>query len=228
MGHLAGMQRRLFLGAAAALAAAPAAAQPARPAPPAAPPPRAAQPATIDRAVVARVEAYLNSLRTLRARFLQVGQNGASAQGTALISRPGRMRFDYDPPEPLLLVASGGQVMMYDRELRQPSTVPAGSTPLGLLLRPEIRLAGDITVTGTERTGGFLRVSMHRTGSPAEGRLTLSFAEDPLQLRQWTVIDAQARETRVTLYEVEVGPRLDNRLFDFNDPRFFDQESGSR
>ncbi len=220
MRHLAAMHRRLFLGAAAVLAAAPAAAQPARPAPPA--------PATIDRAAVARVEAYLNSMRTLRARFLQVGQNGASAQGTALISRPGRMRFDYDPPEPLLLVASGGQVMMYDRELRQPSTVPAGSTPLGLLLRPEIRLSGDITVTGTERTGGFFWVSMHRTGAAAEGRLTLSFAEDPLQLRQWTVLDAQARETRVTLYEVEVGPRLDNRLFDFNDPRFFEQEGGSR
>ena len=108
----------------------------------------------IDRAVLQRVEAYLNALSTLRARFLQVAQNGASAQGTAWIWRPGRMRFDYDPPEPLLLVASGGQVMMFDRELRQPTTVPASSTPLGLLLRDPIRLSGDITVTATERRGG--------------------------------------------------------------------------
>jgi outer membrane lipoprotein-sorting protein len=210
------MSRRRLLGAAllAALPVQPLLAQ--QP-----PQPRAAAP---DRAALAQVEAYLNGLRTLRARFLQIGQNGASAQGTAWIVRPGRMRFDYDPPEPLLLVASGGQVMMFDRELRQPTTVPASSTPLGLLLRDQIRLSGDITVTATERRGGFLHVSLHRTGAPAEGRLTLSFAEDPMQLRQWTVVDAQGRETRVTLYEIDTAVRPDLRIFDFNDPRFLEQE----
>ena len=217
-----GMQRRLVLAAALTpLVPLPGLAQQR-----AAPPPsvNAERQPSIDRAAVQRIEAYLNALRTLKARFLQVAQNGASAQGTALISRPGRMRFDYDPPEPMLLVASGGQVMMYDRELRQPSTVPASSTPLGLLLRPEIRLSGDITVVGTERNGGFLRIGLHRTGAPGEGQLTLAFAEQPLELRQWTVLDAQARETRVTLYEVETGVALPNRLFDFNDPTFLEQE----
>jgi outer membrane lipoprotein-sorting protein len=182
----------------------------------------------VDRALVQRVEAYLNGLTALRARFLQVAQNGASAQGTAWILRPGRMRFDYDPPEPLLLVASGGQVMMFDRELRQPTTVPAGSTPLGLLLRERIVLSGDITVTETARRGGFLHVTLHRTGAPAEGRLTLTFEENTLQLRQWTVVDAQARETRVTLYEIDTSVRPNPRIFDFNDPRFFEQEPPRR
>ena len=182
----------------------------------------------IDRAVLQRVEAYLNALSTLRARFLQVAQNGASAQGTAWIWRPGRMRFDYDPPEPLLLVASGGQVMMFDRELRQPTTVPASSTPLGLLLRDPIRLSGDITVTATERRGGFLHVTLYRTNAAAEGRLTLTFEEVPMQLRQWTVLDAQGRETRVTLYEIDTSVRPNARIFDFNDPRFFEQETQPR
>lgn len=181
-----------------------------------------------DRALVQRVEAYLNGLTTLRARFLQVAQNGASAQGTAWIFRPGRMRFDYDPPEPMLLVASGGQVLMYDRELRQPTTVPASSTPLGLLLRPEIRLSGDITVTATARQGGFVQVTMHRTGQRAEGELTLVFQENPMQLRQWSVLDAQGRETRVTLYEPDTTTRPDPRLFDFNDPRFLEEERARR
>lgn len=189
--------------------------------------PAAAQ-GQVDRAAVQRVEAYLNALTTLRARFLQVAQNGASAQGTAWIFRPGRMRFDYDPPEPLLLVASGGQVMMYDRELRQPTTVPASATPLGLLLRPEIRLSGDITVSATARQGGFLQVSLHRTGQRAEGQLTLVFQENPLQLRQWSVLDAQGRETRVTLYEPDTTTRPDPRIFDFNDPRFLEQENARR
>jgi len=189
---------------------------------------RTAAQGTVDRAAVARVEAYLNALTTLRARFLQVAQTGASAQGTAWIYRPGRMRFDYDPPEPTLLVASGGQVLMYDRELRQPTTVPASSTPLGLLLRSDIRLSGDITVTATERRGGFLHVSLHRTNAAAEGRLTLSFQETPMQLRQWTVLDAQGRETRVTLYEIDTTTRPDTRIFDFNDPRFLEAESARR
>jgi outer membrane lipoprotein-sorting protein len=138
------------------------------------------------------------------------------------------MRFDYDPPEPILLVASGGQVMMYDRELRQPTTVPASSTPLGLLLRERIRLAGDITVSALERRGGFLNVTLHRTGAPAEGRLTLTFEEQPMQLRQWTVVDAQARRTQVTLYELDTTTRPDPRIFDFNDPRFLELENARR
>lgn len=218
MAHLRDMNRRSILGAAAALTLAPLASQAQQ---------RAPAPA-LDRNALARVESYLNGLRTLQARFLQVAQNGASAQGDALISRPGRMRFDYDPPEPLLLVASGGQVLMYDRELRQPTAVPASSTPLGMLLRPDIRLSGDITVTGTERSGGFLRVSMHRTGAAAEGVLSLAFSEEPMELRQWTVLDSQGRETRVTLYEVRTGMPLDNRLFDFNDPRFLEEEAQRR
>lgn len=182
----------------------------------------------LDRAALARVEQYLNGMTSFRARFLQLAQNGASATGVALIARPGRMRFDYDPPDPTLLVASGGQVLMYDRELRSPSVAPAGSTPLGVLLRDPIRLSGDITVTATERRGGFLHVSLHRTGAAAEGRLTLTFQETPLELRQWAVVDPQGRETRVTLYEIDTTTRPDPRLFDFNRPGFFDEPAQRR
>jgi len=220
MGHLSIMdRRRLLLLPLGLLATVPALAQPA-PRPPAPAP----APAAIDRAAVQRVEAYLNAMRTLRARFLQIGQNGASAEGQAWISRPGRMRFDYDPPEPILLVASGGQVMMLDRQLGQPNIVPAASTPLGLLLRDEIRLSGDVTVVSTERSGGLLRIALARTGQPAEGRLTLVFDENPMQLRQWAVLDAQGRQTTVTLSAIDTTVRPDNRIFDFNDPRFLEAE----
>ena len=185
-------------------------------------------PPVLDRAALARVEQYLNGLTSFRARFLQLGQNGASATGVALIARPGRMRFDYDPPEPTLLIASSGQVLMYDRELRQPSIAPANSTPLGVLLRDPIQLSGDITVTATERRGGFLHVSLHRTGAAAEGRLTLTFQEAPLELRQWAVVDAQGRETRVTLYEIDTMTRPDPRLFDFNRPGFLEEPAQQR
>jgi len=173
-----------------------------------------------DRTDIQRVEAYLNGLTTLRARFIQIAQNGATAQGTALIWRPGRMRFDYDPPEPLLLIANAGQFMHYDKELRQPSIVPVGSTPLGILLREQIRLSGDVTVTGVQREQGLLRITLYRTGNAAEGRLTLVLADNPMELRQWLVVDGQGRTTRVTLSAIETGVRLNRASFDFNDPRF--------
>lgn len=213
------MNRRLLLLAPAllspALVAAPALAQ-------RAPAPGAATLTDRDRADLARVEAYLNGLTTLRARFLQIAQSGAAAEGTAWIWRPGRMRFEYDPPEPLLLVAYAGQFLMYDRELRAPTTLLISQTPLGIILREQVRLSGDVTVTAVERSGGFLRVTMYRTSEPGEGRLTLVFNPDPMELRQWAVLDAQRRETRVSLFRIETGLRFPSSLFQFNDPRFFE------
>jgi outer membrane lipoprotein-sorting protein len=176
-------------------------------------------------ALLAKAEAYLNGITTLRARFLQIAQNGAAAQGTAFIARPGRMRFDYDPPEPLLLVASDGQFLYFDRELKQPSIVPVSSTPLGFLLRPKISFGGDIEVLRVERSGGFLGITLRRKDAPSEGQLTLVLAEDPMELRQWVVVDAQGHQTRVTLNAAETGMTLPRRLFTFNDPRFFDEDA---
>ena len=182
--------------------------------------PAAAALSARDRSDIQRVEAYLNAMTTLRSRFIQIAQNGATAQGTALIWRPGRMRFDYDPPEPLLLIANAGQFMHYDKELRQPSIVPVGSTPLGILLRERIALSGDVTVTNVQREQGLLRLTLFRTGNPGEGRITLVLNNDPLELRQWLVVDGQGHTTRVTLSGIETGIRLDRAVFDFNDPRF--------
>jgi outer membrane lipoprotein-sorting protein len=171
-------------------------------------------------AVLGRVESYLGGIRTLKARFLQIAQNGAAAEGTAWIQRPGRMRFEYDPPEPLLLVASYGQFFYYDRQLNHATTLPVSATPLGMLLREEVRLSGEVTVSRVERGGGFLRITLFRTGQAAEGQLTLVFADNPVELRQWSVLDAQGQETRVTLSQPDYGGRFPSILFDFNDPRF--------
>ena len=81
------------------------------------------------RADIARAEGWLNNLRNLKARFLQIAQGGAAAEGTAWISRPGRMRFEYDPPEPLLLVAAHGQFFYYDKAMKQATTLPLSATP---------------------------------------------------------------------------------------------------
>ena len=174
-----------------------------------------------DQADLVRIRDYLNAIHTLKARFLQVAPDGSTSQGTAWLQRPGRMRFQYDPPSPLLLVAGHGLVVYYDRELRQVTNIPLGATPLGLLLRADITLSGDVTVTGFQREPGLIQATLVRTASPGDGSLTLVFADQPLALRQWTVLDGQRRETRVTLYDVELGGSFDQDMFTLVDPKDF-------
>lgn len=172
-----------------------------------------------DRADLARIEVYLNGLRTLKARFLQVAPDGSTSQGTAYLQRPGRMRFEYDKPSPFLLVAGFGSAVFYDRQLNQTTSVPLSTTPLGILLSDNFKLSGDITVTAITRQPGQIQVTTLRTGSPADGTLTLVFADAPLALRQWAVVDAQRQETRVSLFSIELGGSFPPRMFEFNDPR---------
>lgn len=179
-----------------------------------------------DQADLQRIQAYLDSLRSLKARFLQVAANGSIAQGTVWLERPGRMRFQYDPPSPLLLVAGHGLVVFHDASVNQTTNIPIGQTPLGILLADHVQFGGDVTVTGMQHLPGQIQVSLVRTASPGDGTLTLIFADNPLALRQWTVLDAQRQETRVTLYDAQLGGSFDPKLFEFIDPRFLNPQQG--
>jgi outer membrane lipoprotein-sorting protein len=179
-----------------------------------------------DQADLTRIEAYLDSMRSLKSRFLQVAPNGSVSQGTAWLERPGRMRFQYDPPSPLLLVAGHGLVVFNDKSLNQTTNIPMSRTPLGILLADHVHLSGDVTVTDMQHLPGQIQVSLIRTASPGDGTLTLVFADNPLTLKQWTVVDAQRQETRVTLYDVQTGGSFDPKLFEFIDPRFLNPQAG--
>lgn len=182
---------------------------------------KAAPPAltTQDRADLARIETYLNGLKTLKARFLQVAPDGATSEGNAWLQRPGRMRFEYDPPSPFLLVAGFGSAVFYDRQLNQTTSVPLATTPLGILLGDDLKLGHDVTVLAVTRQPGQIQVTTTRTSAPADGTLTLVFADNPLALRQWAVVDAQRQETRVSLFDIQLGGNFPAQLFEFNDPR---------
>ena len=179
-----------------------------------------------DQADLGRIQTYLNSVRALHSRFLQVAPDGSTSEGQAWLERPGRMRFQYDPPAPFLLVAGSGLLVFHDSELKQTSNIPLGSTPLGILLADQITLSGAVTVTSFRRLPGQFQVGLVRTASPQDGTLTLIFADSPLTLRQWIVTDAQGKQTSVTLYDVQLGGRFDPKLFEFIDPRFF-QNNGA-
>lgn len=167
-----------------------------------------------DQADLGRIEAYLNGISSLKAHFMQVAPDGAVSEGTAWLERPGRLRFQYDPPSPYLLIASHGVLTFNDSALQQTSNIELSRTPLGMLLGEHVQLSGPVTVTGFERYPGQLQVSLVRTSSPGDGTLTLVFADPPLSLRQWTVLDAQQRETHITLYNAQTGGKFDPSLFE--------------
>jgi len=176
------------------------------------------QPTAQDRADLARIETYLNGLRSLKARFMQVAPDGGITAGNAWLSRPGRMRFEYFPPAPFLLVAGNGLLVFHDRKLKQTSNIFLSQTPLGILLADKVQLSGDLTVLDLQRQPGQLELTVTRTASPGEGNLTLYFTDNPLALRQWVVTDPQRQATRVTLSNIETGGRFDDKLFQFIDP----------
>lgn len=182
-------------------------------------PPKPAALSEQDRADIARIEDYLNGITTLQSRFLQVSQAGGYAEGELLLSRPGRLKLEYAPPVPVLIVVNGRFVTYYDKQLKQVQHVPTEQTPASILVRDTISLApGDLTVTEFERGPGTLRVTVVRTADPGMGSMALVFADRPLALKKWTVTDAQGQVTDVSLLGPRFGVTLDPRAFDFQPP----------
>lgn len=179
-----------------------------------------------DQATLARVEQYLNSVHTLQSKFIQVAPNGHQTTGTFYLSRPGKMRLEYDPPVKDFVVADGAFLFYWDGEMRQQSSAPIGSTLADFILRKEVRLAGDVTVTDVFQAPGVVEVSLVETKDPGKGTLTLMFEDRPFQLRKWRVLDAQGLTTEVALVNPRTGVQFDAGMFYFKEPSKTGSEYG--
>ncbi len=163
---------------------------------------------------VGEVRAYLVALTTLKARFLQANSDGSVAEGLVYLARPDKLRFEYQSPAGLLLVANGSSLRVYDPEIDKVTELPFADTPASLMLRADIDLGGAISVIAIGREGGVVSITVAQRDSPGAGSLTAVFSERPFELRQWTVHDAQGFDTRVTLFDTQSGLALDASLFD--------------
>ena len=170
---------------------------------------------------VVQVESYLNSIKTLSAQFLQVDSDGGITNGRLYLRRPGRIRFEYDDPSPLLIVADGIWLIFHDRELGQVSRYPLYETPLGVLVDEPVNLREKVEVVRVEQGLGVLRIMVVDRANPDEGWIDITFTKPPLLLRQWKVRDAQGSTIELSLTDIRVNQNLDPNLFFFEDPPAF-------
>lgn len=182
-----------------------------------------------------RVGDYFAALETLSARFRQVDANGQASSGDLALSRPGRVRFDYDDPSPILLVADGSTVAIADSDLETVDRAPIRSTPLRWLLSSTDELESSGAITEVGRHDGQLYVTAEDPEGETEGRVTLVISDpDPdapvseMALQGWYAIDAYGGVTQVTLSERETGVSLNPRLFVLDDDMFGSSRRGRR
>jgi outer membrane lipoprotein-sorting protein len=181
--------------------------------------PAAATLSAQDKATIAQVEQYLNGVQSLQSKFIQVAPDGRQASGTFYLSRPGKMRLEYDKPIKDFVVADGSFIFYWDGEMRQQSSTPIGTTLADFILRKTIRLSGDVTVTTVFQTPGVIEVSLVETKDVGKGTMTLVFEDHPFQLRKWRVLDAQGLTTEVALLNPRTDVTFDSNLFYFKEPK---------
>ncbi|MCW5724538.1 MAG: outer membrane lipoprotein carrier protein LolA [Maricaulaceae bacterium] len=168
-------------------------------------------------AALAEINAALNRTETMRARFIQIAPDFSFAEGSLYLRRPGRLRFEYDPPTPLLIVADGSTVAVRDQALNVTDRAPLRATPLWWILKPQADLAADAEIERVWARDGYIYVAARDRSGEMEGRALFLFHDDDYSLAEWFVTDALGQTTRMILSEVEAGVALDPRLFILDD-----------
>ncbi|HEY3777170.1 MAG TPA: outer membrane lipoprotein carrier protein LolA [Rhizomicrobium sp.] len=165
------------------------------------------------RADLERVSESLNAIHTLQGSFVQVGPEGQVDQGRFYIDKPGRMRFEYAPPNPTLIVSDGRWVAVENRNLGTTDRYALWTTPLSLILGDDIDLRDNTDIVGVEEQNGQMIVQARSHSGRVNGNISLLFSKPTLALKQWTVRDAQGLLTTVTVSDVKTDAPLDPNLF---------------
>jgi outer membrane lipoprotein-sorting protein len=194
---------------------------PAQPPEPVIPDPRRNVPLSIfttfdatQKAQAAKVSAYLSSLQTLVGNFVQVGPDGSKTTGDFYIQKPGKVRFEYNPPTPIEIIADGSSLAVRDRNLATQDIYPLSQTPLRFLLSDRIDLMKDTNVVSVTADDVFISVTIEeKQALVGTSRLMLMIGAKDGQLKQWTVTDPQGYDTTVAVYNLDSTRKVDPNLF---------------
>ena len=174
-----------------------------------------------DRDAAERAAAYLQSLETVSSRFEQTAPDGGVTHGTLYLQRPGKARFEYDPPARMLIVSDGHTVALSDLRLKSFDRAPLSATPLNILLAKQVRLDRGVKIGRVDRNAEGFALTAVDIAHQAQGRLVIYFGDagGRLALKGWNVVDPQGRLTKVRLGELQPRSGLSPDLFEVRDPR---------
>ena len=160
------------------------------------------------------ISEYLNSFKTMQGEFTQVSPKGNLSRGVFYISKPGKMRFEYAPPNPFLIVSDGKWLTVKNVKKEKGDQFPLSQTPLRLVLANKIDILNETEVLDFQEQDGILTVTLEdKKNTLGSGKLTLVFDKTRNALQQWVVIDGKDRRTTVTLENVVAGVEADPKLF---------------
>jgi outer membrane lipoprotein-sorting protein len=184
----------------------------------------ATDPSTFDakqRALVNRVSTYLTSVQVLSGNFVQISPDGRRASGHLFIQKPGKVRFEYDPPSPIEIIADGTQVEVADRKLNTQDLYPLSQTPLRFLLADKIDLLQDTNVVGVTADDTFVSVLIEeKQAFVGTNKLLMMFDPKDFKLKQWTVTDVQGYDTTIAVSNLDTSKRPDPNMFKFDYTRY--------
>ena len=174
------------------------------------------------KAQAARVSAYLSSLQSLVGNFVQVGPDGSKTKGDFYIQKPGKMRFEYDDPNPIAIVADGQTLVVRDRKLATQDVYPLSQTPLRFLLSDRIDLLKDTNVVSVSADDLYISVTIEeKQALIGTSRLMLMVGVKDGLLKQWTVTDPQGYDTTVAVYNLDTSKKLDPSMFKIDFTNYF-------
>ena len=166
------------------------------------------------RSIIERVNNYLSSMQVLSGKFVQVAPDGRRTQGEFNISKPGRVRFEYDEPSQIELIADGQSVVVRDRNLATQDVYPLSQTPLRFLLADHVDLTKDTSLVAVYADDVFITVVVEeKNGVVGTSRLMIMFSAKDMQLKQWTVTDPQGYDTTVAIYNLDTSRRPNPNMF---------------
>lgn len=166
---------------------------------------------------VKKVETYLNSLKTMRADFVQIASNGEKVEGRIYIEKPNKIRMEYNEPSNVLIVGNGDYIVYYDKELDQITNIDYEDIPAAAVLANTVKIDGnELKVTEFYEDPGVTKIGLQYANAGDLGPFTLVFANNPMELKQWKVVTPQAMEVSLSLYNTVVDGKLDESLFKFS------------
>ena len=165
---------------------------------------------------IEKIENYLNSVKTLQARFVQNASNGNVAEGQIYIEKPNKIHMEYAAPTNVLIVGNGDYIIYHDKDLDQVSNIDYSDIPASLILGNNIKIDNkNIKVTSFYKDAGTTIVGLDYKGKGDLGTITLTFNNSPFELRQWKIVDPQSVEISVSLYGAKIDEPIDQSLFKF-------------